>query len=103
MFSSFLVSPMKVSQLAADSKDSAPDLYRECTLACLIPKYFKVEDLLPSTSSSAAPKAKPECHDYKSGVRAEELRTHIDTTVILHLVLIRMWSISFFTRSVFEY
>ena len=57
-------------------------LYRECTLACLIPQTFKVEALWPSISSSSTPEAKLDSRDYESVIRAEELCTPIDTTVL---------------------
>ena len=58
------------------------DLYHECTLACLVPQPFEVKDLWHWSSSSTAPEAKPECRNYESVIRAEELRTPIDTTVL---------------------
>ena len=54
---------------------TVPDLYQECTLACLI----EVMDKWPSTLCSAAPEVNPECSDYEFVIRAEELRTPKDT------------------------
>ena len=48
----------------------------------VVPQHFELKDLWPWSSSSTAPEVKPECRNYESVIRAEELRTPIDTTVL---------------------
>ena len=74
--------PVSCRVQGLESIKTVLDLYRKGTLACLVPQPFKIKDWWPLASSSAAPKAKPECCDYESMIRVEELCTPIDTTVL---------------------